>query len=145
MGLDNKYTDIGFSNLEVNNKGNTMTCSDTTMGAETMFYQKENFIGYSHIQHLVPKFKPFNKAIAIAIISASRMSTAKKYDYGNKFNRYAMNNTKIILPCKNNKIDFCFIETLIFAIKKIVIKDVVLYADKKIEVTRGELADNLKQ
>ena len=58
---------MGFSNLKPLNKGNTLTCSDTTLGADTMFYQQNDFIGYSHIQHLVPKFEPFNKAIATII------------------------------------------------------------------------------
>lgn len=104
---------MGFSNLVPNNKGNTITCSDTTLGAETMYYQPNDFIGYSHIQHLVPKFKPFNKFIASFIISACRISTSKKYDYGNKFNRDVMNNTKIQLPTKNKKIDFEFMENFI--------------------------------
>lgn len=105
---------MGFSNLKANNKGNTITCSDTTLGAETMYYQQHDFIGYSHIQHFVPKLQPFNKAIASVIISACRVSTANsKYDYGNKFNRKAMNNTKIQLPTKNGKIDFAFIENFI--------------------------------
>ena len=56
---------MGFSNLKANNKGNSITCSDTTLGAETMYYQEKDFIGYSHIQHLVPKFEPFDKKIAI--------------------------------------------------------------------------------
>ena len=47
---------------------------------------------------------------ASAIISACRVSTSKQYDYGNKFNRDAMNNTKIQLPAKNGKIDFEFME-----------------------------------
>lgn len=101
---------MGFSDLIANNQGNTITCSDTTLGADTMFYQPNDFIGYSHIQHLVPKFKPFNKAIAHVIISACKVSTAKKYDYGNKFNRDAMNDTIIFLPSQNKQIDFEFIE-----------------------------------
>lgn len=104
---------MGFSNLKANNKGNTITCSDTTLGADTMFYQQNDFIGYSHIQHLVPKITPFNKAIASFIISACRVSTSKKYDYGNKFNREAMNKTKIQLPTKNGKINFDFMESFI--------------------------------
>lgn len=114
--ISNSSTDngvMGFSNLKANNIGNTLTCSDTTMGAETMFYQEKDFIGYSHIQHLVPKFNPFNKLIAYAIISASRVTTSEKYDYGNKFNRVAMNKTKIQLPTKNGKIDFDFIESFV--------------------------------
>ena len=104
---------MGFSNLEANNAGNTITCSDTTLGAETMFYQEKDFIGYSHIQHLVPKIERFNKLIAAVIISACRVSTSKQYDYGNKFNRKAMNKTKIQLPTENGKIDFEFMESFI--------------------------------
>ena len=105
---------MGFSNLEPNNKGNTITCSDTTLWAETMYYQESDFIGYSHIQHLVPKFEPFNKSIASVIISACRVSTSNsKYDYGNKFNRNAMNNTKIQLPTKNGEIDFDFMDRFV--------------------------------
>lgn len=104
---------MGYSNLEANNGGNTLTCSDTTMGADTMFYQEKDFIGYSHIQHLVPKFKPFNRRVAQIIISSAKVATAKKYDYGTKFNRRAMNNTKISLPTKKGKIDFEFMEKMV--------------------------------
>ncbi len=137
--ISNSSTDngvMGFSNLEANNKGNTITCSDTTLGAETMFYQKNDFIGYSHIQHLVPKSEPFNKAIASVIITASRVSTSKQYDYGNKFNREAMNKTKIQLPTQNDRPNYEFMETFISAIQKLVIKEVVLYADRKIAATK---------
>ncbi len=137
--ISNSSTDngvMGFSNLEANNNGNTITCSDTTLGAETMYYQQNDFIGYSHIQHLVPKSEPFNKAIAFAIITASRVSTSKKYDYGNKFNRIAMNKTKIHLPTQNDRPNYEFMKTFISAIQKLVIKEVVLYADRKIAATK---------
>ncbi|MFT4718304.1 MAG: hypothetical protein ACI9IL_000635 [Rickettsiales bacterium] len=131
--VSNSSTDngiMGFSNLEPNNKGNSITCSDTTLGAETMFYQEKDFIGYSHIQHLTPKFEPFNKSIATAIITASVIATSKKFDYGNKFNRVAMNKTKIQLPIKNKKPDYETMETIISAIHKLAIKDVVLYVER---------------
>jgi hypothetical protein len=123
---------MGFSNLTKNNNGNTLTCSDTTLGAETMYYQKNDFIGYSHIQHLVPKFEQFNQNIAHFIVTSSKISTSKKYDYGTKFNREAMNKTKIQLPTKNNQPDYELMETLISAIQKQVIKDVVLYTNQKL-------------
>ena len=114
--VSNSSTDngvMGFSNLEANNKGNSISCSDTTLGADTMFYQENDFIGYSHIQHLVPKFKPFNRSIANVIIFACRVATTNMYDYGNKFNRDAMKKTKIQLPSKNGKPDFDFMESYI--------------------------------
>lgn len=144
--ISNSSTDngvMGYSHLEALNKGNSLTCSDTTMGAETMYYQETNFIGYSHIQHLMPKFERFNKAIAFMIITASRIVTKNKYDYGAKFNRNEMNKTKISLPIKPNpnldklaQIDFDFMQTLISAVQKLVIKDVVQYADRKISATK---------
>lgn len=78
-----------------------------------MFYQEKDFIGYSHIQHLVPKFAPFNRRIAAFIISSCRIATLKKYDYGHKFNRAAMAKTKIQLPIVNGEIDFDFMESFI--------------------------------
>lgn len=132
---------MGFSSLKPLNKGNTITCSDTTVGADTMFYQSKDFIGYSHIQHFVPKFTPFNKAIASFIISSCRIATSnKKYDYGHKFNREEMKKTVIQLPIKNGKPDYDVMETFISAIQKLVIKDVVLNADKKIEATKRIVA-----
>ena len=105
---------MGYSKLPANNIGNTITCSDTTLGGDTMFYQEKDFIGYSHIQHFIPKFKPFNRSIAYMIISSCRKVTANKYDYGSKFNRKEMNNTIISLPITSaNKIDFDFIEEFI--------------------------------
>lgn len=121
---------MGFSCLGAKNSGNTITCSDTTIGAETMFYQKDDFIGYSHVQHLVPVFTPFQKEIAFTIISACRISTSKQYDYGTKFNRDAMRNTKIQLPTKNNQPDYEYMQNLISAIQKQVIQGVVKYSKK---------------
>lgn len=134
---------MGFSHLEPNNAGNTITCSDTTVGADTMFYQEVDFIGYSHIQHLVPKFSPFNRSIASVIIAACRISTSKQYDYGNKFNREAMKKTIIRLPVKSNQIDFDFIEDLIAGLEAERIGDLDAYllatGLKDYELTTDEL------
>ena len=130
---------MGFSKLRANNKGNSISCSDTTLGADTMFYQKSDFIGYQHIQHLVSKFSPFNRLIAFFIISVTRIATSNAgYDYGNKFNRNAMNETKIYLPVKiNGNINFLFMTSFISAVQKMVIKDVVRYCDEMVSGTRS--------
>lgn len=120
---------MGFSKLKALNKGNTISCSDTTLGAETMFYQKDDFIGYSHIQHFVPKFKRFNGAVASMIIASCRLSTFKQYDYGNKFNRASMNKTKIHLPAKNGSIDFDFMENLISKLETQLISELDAYLE----------------
>ena len=125
-----------FSNLEALNKWNSLTCSDTTMWADTMFYQQEDFIWYSHIQHLNPKIKNFSRKIAFYVITLSKISTAKKYDYGTKFNRSEMNKVEIYLPLSDWQIDFDFMETFIRAIEKLVIKDLVLWNERKLQAYR---------
>lgn len=105
---------MGFSELEPLNRGSSISCSDTTLGAETMYFQDKDYIGYQHIQAFLPKFQPFNKSIASFIISSARVATSNgQYDYGHKFNRVAMRNTRIFLPTKNHAIDFDFMEKFI--------------------------------
>lgn len=56
------------------------------------------------------------------------------YSYKNKLGGWnVVKNKYIQLPIKNGKLDYKLMETLISAIKKMTIKDVVLYADKKLE------------
>lgn len=139
--VSNSSTDnwiMWFSNLEPLNKWNTITCSDTTVWADTMFYQKDDFIGYSHIQHFVPKniLKNFSKKIALYIIPLIRKSTENKYDYWIKFNREAMNKTEISLPILWENIDLEFMENFIKAVEKLVIRDLVIWNEKKLSAYR---------
>ena len=122
-----------YSNQPILNEWNILTCSDTTIWADTMFYQEKEFIGYSHIQTLTPRDK-FNKLIAMFIISLVRKATWNAYSYWTKFNRKAMWNTVITLPINSdNQINFPLIETYIKATQKLVIKDLVKHINKKIE------------
>lgn len=49
---------------------------------------------------------------------------------------------EIRLPEKNGKIDFAFMDTFISAIKKLAIKEVVLYSDRKIAATKELVSKN---
>jgi len=51
-----------------------------------------------------------------------------------------MNNTKIFLPTKNGQIDYDFMESFIKAIQKLIIKELVLYANAKIKATKQAIA-----
>lgn len=106
---------MGYSSLPANNQANSISCSDTTLGAETMYYQEREYIGYQHIQSFLPRFSPFNKKIALFIISSSRVATSSaQYDYGHKFNRDEMRKTIIRLPqTVNGEIDFDFMENFV--------------------------------
>ena len=122
-----------YSNYDSLNEWNILTCSDTTIWADTMFYQKQSFIGYSHIQTLTPRDK-FNKLIAMFIISLVRKATWNAYSYWTKFNRKAMWNTEIILPVNSdNQINYSLIETYIKATQKLVIKDLVENINEKLK------------
>ena len=60
------------------------------------------------------------------------------YSYKNKLGGWnVVQNKNIALPMKNNQPDYKTMGNLISAIKKLVIKDVVIYADKKIEATKS--------
>ena len=59
------------------------------------------------------------------------------YSYKNKLGGWNVVKEKYIkLPQINNEIDFDFIDTFISAIKKISIKDVVDYSNRKMKLTK---------
>lgn len=45
----------GYIGLEPTEQGHILTFSDTTTGADTLFYQSQPFIGYAHVQGMYPK------------------------------------------------------------------------------------------
>ena len=59
-----------------------------------------------------------------------------KFDYGHNFYAKDADALDIMLPSKNGQPDYQTMELLIAAIQKLVIKDVVLYADRKIQATK---------
>ena len=60
------------------------------------------------------------------------------YSYKNKLGGWNVVKGKYIrLPEKDGKIDFAFMETFISAIKKLAIKDVVVYSDNKLAATKS--------
>lgn len=66
------------------------------------------------------------------IASSMGKALEKRFDYGNKLRSSQSFNIKMKLLTKNGKPDLSSMETLISAVKKLVIKDVVLYLDSKI-------------
>ena len=59
-----------------------------------------------------------------------------KFDFGNKLRSSQSLNFKIPLPSNHNEPNYALMEIFITAIQKLVIKEVVLYADKKITATK---------
>lgn len=60
-----------------------------------------------------------------------------KYSWGNSISGSKIKSDKFSLPTKDGKPDYATMETLIKAVEKLVIKDVVLYADSKIEAAKN--------
>ena len=52
------------------------------------------------------------------------------------FSEEVIKTQNIYIPIQKEEINFEYMETLISAVQKLVIKDVVEYADRKIEATR---------
>jgi hypothetical protein len=62
-----------------------------------------------------------------------------QFNYGRNFYAKDADELDILLPVKNNQPDYDLMETLISAIRKLVIKDVVMYADRKIAATKTDV------
>lgn len=109
----------GYSILNNTEKGNIITYSDTT-SSDTIFYQKEAFIGYSHIQGLYPKkyIDKWNENSYLFLITILRKEAyCLSVDYKNKFTRKMFSNMEITLPINNNEIDFKYMENYIINLK----------------------------
>lgn len=102
------------SSLEATEKANQITFSDTTTD-EGIFFQPYEFIGYSHVQKMAPKFiDELSKRLGFYFVSAIRKSVKGKYDYGTKMNRTSMSKEKITLPISaDRKIAFAYIEKFV--------------------------------
>lgn len=82
------------------------------------------------------KLSPNQYLFAVQCIN--KVTDLPIYSYKNKLGGWnVVKDKNILLPIKNDKPDYDVMETLISAIKKLVIKDVVLYSDKKIAATKA--------
>ena len=100
------------------------------------FYRSFNYkmVTHARVFSLTPKNKITENQ---GIFLESSLSYLKKlFGYENMCSFAKIKNLTTILPTKNGKIDFDFMETYISAITKLAIKDVVKYADKRIDATK---------
>ncbi len=111
------------------------------------YYQSREFSVLSDAYAI--KWKDKNNKLSpnvylFAVSCINKVTDLPIYSYKNKLGGWNVVKKKYIkLPVNNNgQIDFTYMETLTQAIKKLVIKDVVLYADKKIAATKKVVAKN---
>ncbi|AMW16513.1 restriction endonuclease subunit S [Glaesserella parasuis] len=72
-----------------------------------------------------------------SVVCINKVTDLKIYSYKNKLGGWnVVQNKYINYPIKNGEMDYGFMETLISAVQKLVIKDVVRYADIKIAATK---------
>ncbi len=78
------------------------------------------------------------KRLASIFVTAAihKSSYTGKFSYSNNFYAKDADELNISLPTINNQPNYALMETFINAIQKLVIKDVVNYADRKIEATK---------
>ncbi len=115
------------------NNGNTISFGQDTA---TMFYQEKPYFTGDKIKIVESKSKKFNKLNAQFFIS-TMTKTFSSFSWGSSsFNVGIIRNQTISIPTLNSEPNYPLMETFISAIQKLVIRDVVEYADKKIEATK---------
>lgn len=129
QGSDNGQKGYIDEDIQYLNDGNTISFGQDTA---TMYYQEKPYFTGDKIKIVKPKNSEFNKKNALFFITTMRKSFSSFTWGGSSFNVDIINNQAMNLAVTNNQPDYKLMETLISAIQKQVIKDVVLYTDKKL-------------
>jgi hypothetical protein len=90
----------GYVDLAPTEHGNMITFSDTTT-SDAIFYQPDDFIGYSHIQGLYTKTKWSKKSLLYFVV-AFRKVTNGRFNYAAKLNRKIVADLLVELPILAN-------------------------------------------
>ncbi len=139
MSTNNGIKGYLNQNEQLLNHGNTIAFGQDTA---TMFYQEKPYFTGDKIKILECRYDKFNKINSMFLISTMRKSFSTFSWGANSFSEKVINNQIIKLPTKNNEIDFSYMELLISAVQKLVIKDVVMWKDEKIEATKQLVGRN---
>ena len=104
------------------NEGNTLSFGQDTA---TIFYQPISYFTGDKIKILKSKFNSFNKIQAMFYLVGIRKSFSVFSWGSSSFNVKVISNQTIKLPIKNGEIDFDFMENLVKAIQKKIIKKLI--------------------
>ena len=118
ISYDEKYLD----------KGNCVFIGGKTF---VVTYQEKDF--YSNDSHNLALYFKNNitKLNQLFLVTCINKSLGHKYSWGNSISKAKIQSDKVSLPIKENQPNYELMETLISAIQKLVIKDVVLYVNDK--------------
>ncbi|WP_280175596.1 restriction endonuclease subunit S [Bathymodiolus platifrons methanotrophic gill symbiont] len=116
-------------------KGNCVFIGGKTF---VVSYQEKDF--YSNDSHNLILYlkneEKRNKFNQLFLATCINKSLDHKYSWGDSISNRKIQKDEISLPTQNNQPDYSSMETFISAIQKLVIKDVVHYADNKIGFCR---------
>ena len=103
-------------------------------------WQKEDFFSNdSHNLALYYKGEQKDRLTQLFLATCIKKSLCHKYSWGNSISKSKIKEDYVDLPVKDCELNLQNVKTLISAIQKLVIKDVVLYADSKIAETKNIL------
>ena len=105
-------------------------------------YRNYKYGADDHVAVVHTEAVPMKAAIFVTSACHKAAHTGK-FDYGHNFYAKDADALDIQLPTKDGKPDYDTMTALISAVQKLVIKDVVLYADRKIEGTMQILKSEL--
>lgn len=100
-------------------------------------YQKDDFFSNdSHNLALYLKDFEADKSNQLYLATCIRKSLAHKYSWGNSISNAKIKGDKVMLPVRDGAPDYAAMQDFISAVQKLVIKDVVKYAEDKINATK---------
>lgn len=124
ISYDEKYLD----------KGNCVFIGGKTF--VVTYQEKDFFSNDSHNLALyLKKEEEKNKLTQLYLATCINKSLGHQYSWGDSISNRKIQTDKVSLPTKNHQPNYSIMETFISAIQKLVIKEVVLYADNKIAAT----------
>ena len=119
--------------------GNEVEVFDKNTTTIDMFgsakYRNYRYGGDDHVAIVHTENVPMKAAIFVTSACHKAAHTGK-FDYGHNFYAKDADALDIMLPAKNGQPDYQAMELLISAIQKLVIKDVISYADNRIKATK---------
>lgn len=118
------------NNVEVFSKNTTTIDMFGSAKYRNYDYGADDHVAVVHTENLA-------KYAAIFITTSCHKSAHNgQFNYGHNFYAKDADSLNIMLPVKSDSPDYDTMETFISAVQKLVIKDVVQYANKKIEATK---------
>jgi hypothetical protein len=122
---------------------NVISISANGANTGVTFYQNKKFTVLQDAYAINWKYSnnKLSDSQYLFLVTSITKTIYGNYDWTNKAGWEKIKNDKILIPTANNQPNYSLMETLITAIQKLVIKDVVQYADKKIETTKSVISN----